>query len=79
MRRKYHRVCRKALLFVSLVRYITFIYKVKLISTGQKISRKDQKGARKEKERERQGRETEKSFLMNYYVIFIKILKVDLC
>lgn len=43
----------RPLLFVSLVRYITFIYKVKLISTGQKISRKDQKGARKEKERER--------------------------
>lgn len=56
MWRKYHRVFRKTLSFVSLVRHITLIYKAKLISPRPKISRKDQKGERKEKERERERR-----------------------
>jgi len=50
MCRKYHRVSRKTLSFISLMKHITFIYKVKLILTGPKIARKDLK---KTEERER--------------------------
>jgi len=57
MCRKYHRVFRKTLSFVSLMKHITFIYKVKLISTGSKISRKDLKKKTGEREREREREE----------------------
>lgn len=82
MWRKYHRVFRKTLSFVSLVRHITLIYKAKLISPRPKISRKDQKGERKEKEREREKSEeegSEKNILNNLLRIFIESLKLDLC
>lgn len=73
MCRKYHRVSRKALLFLSLVRHIT-LYKAKLISTGPKISRikKGKRGRRGKEEEER------KKNLDKLPCIFIKLSKLDL-